>query len=373
MASPRAQVLFVDDDAKLLELVRELAGVFAGEQWDVFTASSVAEGLALLQQHKITLLVLDVHMPVVDGVQFLHILQRKYPNVTKVVLTGDATGAFRASCLNAGAELFLEKPREAGGWESIFATLRELARLQPDEGFRGVLRRVGLQDIVQMECLAHNSSVLEVAAADAEGLIYIEDGQIIHACCGEQTGEPAFYALLAAKGGEFRLKPFEEPPARSLSGQWEFLLMEAARRRDERAEQTASEGPPPEDLLAELPPKVAVEPRAAPVVSQASPPGREAPERPFQPKIEEVLICSARGDVLYEWQCENTNARIGLLEFLSRKSVVLAQGLPVGEFDRVEIQGETCRTVVQIQPARSLLVRSRVVPAAAAPAGGSGA
>lgn len=371
MASPRAQVLFVDDDAKLLELVRELAGVFAGDEWDVFTASSVAEGLALLQQHKITLLVLDVHMPVVDGVQFLHILQRQYPNVTKVVLTGDATGAFRASCLNAGAELFLEKPREAGGWESIFATLRELARLQPEEGFRGVLRRVGLQDIVQMECLAHNSSVLEIAAGDAEGLIYIEDGQIIHACCGEQTGESALYALLASRGGEFRLKPFEEPPARSLSGQWEFLLMEAARQRDERAEQAAAEAPPPEALLADLPPTVATEPRPTSAVAQAQAAAREPPGRVFQPKIEEVLICSARGDVLYEWQCENTNARIGLLEFLSRKSVVLAQGLPLGDFDRVEIQGEACRTVVQIQPARSLLVRSRIVPAA--PAGGSGA
>lgn len=372
MSSPRAQVLFVDDDAKLLELVRELAAVFAGDAWEVFTASSVAEGLALLQQQKITLLVLDVHMPVVDGVQFLHILQRKYPNVTKVVLTGDATGAFRASCLNAGAELFLEKPREAGGWESIFATLRELARLPPEEGFRGVLRRVGLQDIVQMECLAHNSSILEIAAGDAEGLIYIEDGQLIHACCGGQTGEPALYALLASRGGEFRLKPFEQPPLRSLSGQWEFLLMEAARRRDERAGQTAAETPPPEELLADLPPPVAAEPLPAPAVEADAPPVREVGGHVFQPKIEEVLICSARGDVLYEWQCQNTNARIGLLEFLSRKSVVLAQGLPVGEFDRLEIQGETSRTVVQIQPARSLLVRSRLVPAAAPP-GGSGA
>ena len=39
----------------------------------------------------------------------------------------------------------------------------------------------------------------------------------------------ALYGLLALRGGEFNLLPFTEPPRRTIEGQWESLLMEAAR------------------------------------------------------------------------------------------------------------------------------------------------
>src|SRR5207247_4850135 len=117
--------------------------------------------------------------------------QRQYRNLLKVVLTGDATENYRASCLSSGAELFLEKPRDSGGWHSVYATLHELTRFQPEEGFRGVLRRVGLQDVLQMECLARSSSLLKINTGSIEGLVYVKDGQIVHAQAGARAGEEA--------------------------------------------------------------------------------------------------------------------------------------------------------------------------------------
>jgi CheY-like chemotaxis protein len=137
--------LFVDDDAHAGILQRSWA-VLRAKLGD-FSASDVSKA-SVLQEQRIDLLVFDIHMPVVDGLQFLNLLQRKYPNVLKVVLTGDATEDYRARCLSNGAELFLEKPRDQGGWQSIHATLHELAKFQPEDGFRGVLRRVGLQDVL---------------------------------------------------------------------------------------------------------------------------------------------------------------------------------------------------------------------------------
>ena len=96
-----------------------------------------------------------------------------------------------------------------------------------------MLRRVGLQDVIQMECLGRNSSVLEVYNEHVLGRIYIENGNIIHAAGGDLTGERALQQLLALPGGSFELVPFELPPQNTISGPWEFLLMEAARVRDE--------------------------------------------------------------------------------------------------------------------------------------------
>ncbi|MGO9588014.1 MAG: DUF4388 domain-containing protein [Limisphaerales bacterium] len=48
-------------------------------------------------------------------------------------------------------------------------------------------------------------------------------------------GAKALCRLLSLADGEFHLQPFKRPPERTIHGQWEFLLMEAARIHDEEA------------------------------------------------------------------------------------------------------------------------------------------
>ncbi|HOW65496.1 MAG TPA: DUF4388 domain-containing protein [Candidatus Paceibacterota bacterium] len=155
--------------------------------------------------------------------------------VTKVALTGDPSGAYRQPSIEAGAELYLEKPRDFGGWEAIYTTLTTLLRHPATDGFRGVMRKVSLPDVVQMECLAHHSSILEIQTGGLVGSIFFEEGRVIHAQAGIQQGIDAFFSLLATHGGEFAVKPYCEPSNRTIQEPWEFLLMEAARKRDEQA------------------------------------------------------------------------------------------------------------------------------------------
>ena len=54
-----------------------------------------------------------------------------------------------------------------------------------------------------------------------------------------RTGEEAFNHLLSLSGGEFDLLTFTEPPEQTISGSWEFLLMEAARQREMREPERA--------------------------------------------------------------------------------------------------------------------------------------
>jgi CheY-like chemotaxis protein len=369
MAQKRKKILFVDDDVNLLAILQQIMTKFSGNTWEVLTAPDVSRALGSLQEHKIDLLVIDIHMPLVDGLQFLNLLQRKYPNILKVVLTGDATDQNRATCLGSGAELFLEKPRDSGGWQSVYATLHELTRFQPEEGFHGVLRRVGLQDVLQMECLARNSSLLKISAGSVQGAVYVKDGQIIHAQCGNRSGEDAFNYLLSLSGGEFDVKPFTAPPTQSITGSWEFLLMEAARKRDEEGGAATPQGETDESFP--TPPVIHTSerntPAIVPVIEAASASEFELPATPQRlapvidtgrPKVEEMLVCSLQGEVLHEYQCNNTNGRVGFLEFLSQKARQLAQGLPLGEFDRLEITAADCRVVAQVQADRGLFVRT---------------
>ncbi len=380
-ASPSAvrRVLFVDDDQTFLETVKELMGVLSAGHWEIFTAESASQAFALLQHQPVDLAVIDINMGVMDGIQMLSMLNRGYPNVQKVVLTGHASEKYRAACLSNGAELYLEKPTNSSGWQSLHGVLNELVKFRPEEGFRGVLRRVGLTDVIQMECLARSSSVLEVSAARMTGKLFIDTGQIVHAQCGDLTGEEAFNRLLAMSGGQFNLKPFTEPPTRSLSGQWEFLLMEAARKSDEdketQAAAAAMAAPPGETFLAEVErmTTAAISEAALPhALESAEPPGGSSIPAPrlelplalppgvaSRPKVDEVLVCSAQGEVLYEWQCANTDLWVNFFEFVSQRGQWLAQTLPAGEFNRLEIQSGGVRAVVIIANDRGVLVKTR--------------
>jgi CheY-like chemotaxis protein len=233
LRAKKFQVLFVDDSLAFLETFTELCSALSNHTWEIHTAASADRALAMLQQHPIDLVVLDIIMPLVDGLQLLNIIGRRYSSLKIVVMTAKATDSNRATCLADGAELFIEKPVSPEGVKMVFNMLNDLVTWTRREGFSGALRQVGLEEVIQMECNSRHSSILEIRDQQKLGQIYIETGAITHAVMGTLTGEKAFNRLLSLRGGEFHLKPFKAPPQRTLHGGWEALLLEAARNTDE--------------------------------------------------------------------------------------------------------------------------------------------
>lgn len=332
------QLLFVDDDSDFLTMIRDFFAALDENTWQIHCASSADQALQMLKTRKVDLVISDINMPMLDGIQFLHILNRSHPNLKKAVITANATEEKRSACLAEGAELFIEKPRSPEGLKSIFIMLEELITWTPQEGFQGVLRRVGLQDVIQMECLGRNSSILEIHNQQLRGRIYIEDGRIIHARAGTEVGEQAFYRLLALPSGEFQLHPFELPSQRTIEGEWEFLLMEAARVRDETAFQAAAARP-------------ATQPAPGPVIEGSTTAFHLAA------RVEETLICSGQGNPLYVWQCPDVPARVALLQNVAHRAAFMSRLTPLGNFDRLELQLPGSRAVAQARPDRMVFVR----------------
>ena len=84
MSTNRTTILFVDDDVGFLDVVRNLMLALSEDTWEVLVAPDAAHALGLIHEHKIDLLVIDVRMPVMDGLQFLSLLHRNYPSLLKV-------------------------------------------------------------------------------------------------------------------------------------------------------------------------------------------------------------------------------------------------------------------------------------------------
>ena len=266
-------VLFVDDSMAQLEIFGELCSVLSNQTWETYSATTADRALAILQETRMDLVVLDIRLPVVDGVQLLGLIHRRYPGVKTAVLTGHATESNRAACLANGAELFIEKPVSTDGMKVVFNLLNDLLSWTRHEGCSGALRQGGLPEVIRMECLGRHSSILEIRSPEMHGRLYIEAGAITHAAVGALTGEPAVCRLLSLKGGEFQVKPFQAPPQRTVRTGWEQLLMEAAHVGDEETVRIAKPSAPQETATGTAP-AAQPEPTGQPGV-QRSPPAAE--------------------------------------------------------------------------------------------------
>ena len=327
------QILFLDDDADFLQAASELFGVMSEHTWRIQSATAPDRALEILDAEKIDLVVVDVNMPVIDGVQFVGVLQRRHPALKRAVLTAFATEEKRAASLANGADLFIEKPHSSEGYNAVFAVLGELLQWTPRTGFQGVLRRVGLQDVIQMECLARNSSILEVYNEHVLGRIYIQEGQLIHAVGGDLTGEKALQRLLSLPGGSFELAQFEPPDRKTLSGPWEVLLMDAARILDETAFAKGTDDS-------------GVDPQTLALPSQAS-----------ASNLEETLVCARTGETLFDAACADATERANWLQAIEQEAEQLGQILPLGSFDRLETELARGRIIALSRAGRLVFVR----------------
>ena len=106
-------VLFVDDDRIVL---RSLERGLIDEPYNTLYASSPKETLEILQQEKVHVIVTDLCMPDMDGLELLRIVNKKYPHIVKIVLSGYADQDTVQQAINQGEIFkFIPKPWKLEG------------------------------------------------------------------------------------------------------------------------------------------------------------------------------------------------------------------------------------------------------------------
>ncbi len=126
-----------------------------------------------------------------------------------------------------------------GHWELLLAEgARRQRELEADRVLVGDLSIFRLSDILHMCCLSGMDGDLQLIHDGSYGHIYLQGGQIVHAQAGLQKGEPALHFLLAFRQGSFEFLRNVASPEKTVEGQWEYLLLEAARLRDEKVPAT---------------------------------------------------------------------------------------------------------------------------------------
>ncbi len=240
----RHKLLLVDDDPDLLDMYREMLQQLPSRP-EIQTASSGARALAMLEGETYNLMVCDLIMPKLDGLQVLAIVRRKYPKMRTVALTSVTDEEFRARAYALGIDLFWNKPATEPESRMLLECLDSLLNRESEAGFRGVQSK-SLVDIIQLECLSQNSCLLRITNGSLSGSIWIQDGDIIDAQVGELSGEAAFFKILSWRAGNFEtLRPEPDRP-RTITKSYDGLLLESAQAVDEARSETPTEAAAPD-------------------------------------------------------------------------------------------------------------------------------
>ena len=104
---PKERILIVDDEKNI---VSSLTGILADEGYDVTKTGDGVEALELIQADPPDLVLLDIWLPGMDGIEVLKTVKNYHPEIEVIIMSGHGTIDTAVKATKLGAQDFIEKP-----------------------------------------------------------------------------------------------------------------------------------------------------------------------------------------------------------------------------------------------------------------------
>ena len=138
----KMRIMLVDDEERFLQTTQKL---LSKHGFEAITATSGGECLQKLAQELVHVVILDVKMPGMDGVETLRRIKQQFPMTEVIMLTGHATAESAVEGMKSGATDYLVKPADI----EVLITKAEAA----------FNRRMDLESKIQMAAALQKAAV----------------------------------------------------------------------------------------------------------------------------------------------------------------------------------------------------------------------
>jgi DNA-binding response OmpR family regulator len=233
------KILTVDDDHNILKLL-EISLTKAG--YDVITVDNAEEAIAIASEQKPDLIISDISMPEMDGIEFCWMIREKsdVPLTPFIFLSSLRDPDFEIRGFRAGADDFLSKPIDRADLLSHVETLitrnKKLTDIDSSpkntdqsKGFSGDVSELSLVEIFQLISINKRSGTLKLN----DSMVYFKDGNIIKATHEGWGNEEAVYELVKLKTGTFQFINMPISFDAEITTNTMHLIVEACRLMDE--------------------------------------------------------------------------------------------------------------------------------------------
>lgn len=123
--SASLSILVVDDNPSML---KTLADILDARGFGVYSASSGAEALKILQNHHVDILLTDVRMPDMNGVALYRETRTTHPNLTTFLMTAYAADDIIQQGMKEGIKTVLSKPLDIDFLLTLFLAVKRIIK-----------------------------------------------------------------------------------------------------------------------------------------------------------------------------------------------------------------------------------------------------
>ena len=228
------EVLIVDDFKPTLESIKAyLSSRYAGKI-KIHIAENGIKAMEVLNAREIDLVVTDIGMPIMDGLELLACMSKKHPAIPVIVMTSFGTPQIEERLKRFKAFLYLEKPFDI---KELEGKILEGLKAETD----GHIRGFSLPSFLQLIEMESKTCTLEIEYGGNKGFLYFKEGSLIGAKTPEKTGTEAALEILALEKAEISILNKCRKPEKTIDAPLHYLLLESARLKDEKNKEKGEE------------------------------------------------------------------------------------------------------------------------------------
>ena len=230
----KPKILVVDDNKAFLKLmVGRLNKTYSDARF--YRADSGEEALQLVENNTINLVISDFNMPHMNGFDLLIEVKKIKPEIKVIIMTSYSSPELHKEAFEEGSVGYIEKPFQA---EELVELVKKALTKRP-RSFAGEMQGIQVEDIIQLNCIARLNNKVHISDGNKEGVLYFEDGQLVHAVSNGYEGEEAVREMLTFTGGSFRTEKSVTSPVKTIEKKWEQVLLNGLVDLDESQKESA--------------------------------------------------------------------------------------------------------------------------------------
>ncbi len=161
------KILVIDDEKATLKMFRLFLDVYG---FDILTAESGEEGLEVFDSEKPDIVLTDIKMPGMDGIEVLQEIKKRSPGTEVIVITGHGDMDLAIQALNLDAADFINKPIQRQSLEQGLSRARERLKLARSRQNEVSVRQQGQALVIEIQgsVSSHSEPYLREAYAKAQ-------------------------------------------------------------------------------------------------------------------------------------------------------------------------------------------------------------
>lgn len=238
------RILLVDDENQFAEMVSKVLQL---NGYDVQVALFGEFALAAMEIADFDLVITDINMPGMDGIELIQEIRRLKPDQPVIVVTGYPSKKTKGKAFRLGTLEYMTKPFPMNTLLEVIGKFMA-PRPKTDKGLVGSVK-ITCEELIQLYALGRRTASLEIHSSDGVGYIHFDNGLPVHAeikelknpprhmilgyNLGKIKGEEAFFRIQFWEMGIFTNHPFDQSVPRTIERSVEELLLEGAKKHDE--------------------------------------------------------------------------------------------------------------------------------------------